>query len=200
MRLLFVKAPVFFPVFEHAPAGAGSSRVKEPAEAASQITTGARTIDPEPTLAVHGQSRHARPPSIREDPAVTHQLQHAMDLGASRSIWLTGSVRNPGRARAARTSACPRESARRSLYSTSTLRSNGFQHGAFGHDSMRHIPPERDHQFSRQRHNADALAATARGFKPCPEPPGQGTGRLPPQPAPGELQRQPPAPRRDRLC
>jgi hypothetical protein len=49
-----------------------------------------RIIDRASTLAVQNDvERPARLPSIRADLGVVHQLQHALDLGASRSIWLT---------------------------------------------------------------------------------------------------------------
>ena len=72
------------------------------------------------------------------------------DLGARRSICIDGSRRNPEDSERRAPAWCTRDGAR-------DIRV-GFS-APLGHDTVLDIAPQRDDQFARERHNADA---------PCP--------------------------------
>ena len=65
------------------------------------------------------------------------------------------------------------------------------QRRARRHDPLLAIPPQRDHQLARQRHNANAAQAATAGPKPLPIPARQRAVGLPAHPGPRDFHHDP---------
>src|SRR5215213_3883798 len=178
MRLSVVKPP-HLSIVRASSRRSGLLPSREAAEAALDVMPVFRSCKPSGvTLAGPSKFRHCLTTFYPWWRVATHQLQHALDRGARRSICYTvpAGTRRPSERRPP---VCAR-ALRRVLIQRLQLRT-------LRHDPVLDKAPQRNDQPPGHGDNPDAPTSPAGATKPLHKPGGEATVRLPPQPAPRQL-------------
>ena len=158
---------------------------KGPAEAAPVTTPWSRDVRARRShWPVREHSGIARPPSIRGDSRSHTSCTYALDRRARRSICTTVPE---GTRRASERRAPVDDGARPRVVKSSDRRR--CQSRAVGYHAVGDEPPQRDHEFARERDNPNPSAPPASGRKLAREPDPERAIRLPAQPTPRHLLR-----------